>query len=308
MTVSTYLCRVLGEQPQRVQRLHDTTQRRMKAHGLAIHLPVALWAITGYLIAARVFNLDSATAAGVSAFCALLIYLVERLVLATPKSWVVNTGRLVIGTVIAILGASAVDLVVFEREVTLQLRAAGEARITAEFDAALAEQRRTVAQRKADWMKAQEAANCEANGTCGSRVRSLGPIHRELTRQATALRQDYDAAQARLEAIDRERTAALSRWRNSPQALEEAGLLSRVKALHDYTMGDPMALTAWSLFFLLVLSLELTVVFAKLVFGETVDDELDRIREEVSRHKASSYLEAVRSPMADARRLLETAA
>jgi hypothetical protein len=57
----------------------------------------------------------------------------------------------------------------------------------------------------------------------------------------------------------------------------------------------------------LVHFMELTVVFAKLVFGETVDDRTDRIREQFSRHKAESYLESVTSPLAGAHGLLESA-
>jgi hypothetical protein len=100
----------------------------------------------------------------------------------------------------------------------------------------------------------------------------------------------------------------LDTWRNSPQALDEAGLLSRLEALHAYTVANPTALAAWCLFFVLVLSMELMVVFAKLVFTETVDDELDRIREQLSRHKAQSYLDAMTSPVAGAQRWLESVA
>jgi hypothetical protein len=208
--------------------------------------------------------------------------------------------------VISVLGASAVDLVIFEREIVLQLRVTGQARITAEYDLALAQQQAVVSQKKADWMTAQTAANCEADGTCGSRVRSVGPVYQKLAQQAQLLRQDYDRAHARLDALAVERQAALHAWRDSPKALEEAGLLSRVDALHHYTMNNTAALVAWLLFFVLVLSMELMVVFVKLVFGETVDDRLERIREQLSRHKAESYLEAMTSPLAGARGLLES--
>ena len=56
---------------------------------------------------------------------------------------------------------------------------------------------------------------------------------------------------------------------------------------------------------MLVLFFELMVVLTKLVFGETVDDELDQIREQISQQKARSYMETVTSPMASAKRLLE---
>ena len=306
MNISNYLCMVVGETPDRVARLHESTRRRMKTFAIALHIPVVLWAVTGFVIASRVFHLSNWESAGIAAFCSGLIYLLERLVLATPKAWFVNVGRLVIGLVISVLGASAVDLVIFEREIVLQLRVTGQARITAEYDLALAQQRAVVSQKKADWMTAQNAANCEADGTCGSRVRSVGPVYQKLAQQAQLLRQDYDLAHARLDALAVERQAALHAWRESPKALEEAGLLSRVDALHHYTMNNTAALVAWLLFFVLVLSMELMVVFVKLVFGETVDDRLERIREQLSRHKAESYLEAMTSPLAGARGLLES--
>ncbi len=301
MNISNYLCMVVGETPDRVARLHESTRRRMKTFAIALHIPVMLWAVTGFVIASRVFHLTNWESAGIAAFCSGLIYLLERLVLATPKAWFVNVGRLVIGLVISVLGASAVDLVIFEREIALQLRVTGQARITAEYDLALAQQQAVVSQKKADWMTAQTAANCEADGTCGSRVRSVGPVYQKLARQAQLLRQDYDRAHTRLEALALERQTALDAWRESPKALEEAGLLSRVDALHQYTMNNTAALVAWLLFFVLVLSMELMVVFVKLVFGETVDDRLERIREQLSRHKAESYLEAMTSPLAGAR-------
>ena len=84
--------------------------------------------------------------------------------------------------------------------------------------------------------------------------------------------------------------------------------MSRLEALHQYTTHNTMARVAWLLFFALVLSFELMVVIAKLVFGETVDDEIGRIREEIIRHKAREHGKSATAPGADVRRLLERTA
>jgi hypothetical protein len=154
------------------------------------------------------------------------------------------------------------------------------------------------------YLKAQEAANCEANGTCGSKLRSVGPVYRELARQAELLRQEYMAAQAQLSAATQNKAQALAQWRATPPTGDKAGLLARVQALHAYTAHNTAALVAWVLFFTLVLFFELMVVLSKLVFGDTVDDELDRIRERISQQKARDYMEAVTSPVAGARALI----
>lgn len=304
MTTSSYLCQIVGESPERVARFHPSSVKRLKAFAIAIHIPVLLWAVTGYVIASQIFMLQTWGAAAVAGFCAGLIYLVERIVLATPKVWYVNISRVLIGVVISVLGASTVDLVIFDREVTQQLQVSGEERIRAEYDATANTQRQVLVQKKTDWLAAQDAANCEANGTCGSKVRSVGPVYRELSRQAEVLHLEYTAAQSELAHINNQRMQAVAQWRAKPDVVVQAGLLSRVEALHQYTLRNTAALVAWFLFFLLVLFFELMVVFAKLVFGDTVDDELDRIREHISQQKARAYMEAVTSPVASAKTLL----
>jgi hypothetical protein len=302
--ISSYLCHVVGETPQRAACFHASTVRRTKAFAIAIHIPVLLWGVTGFVIASRIFNQSDAVATSVALFCSGLIYLVERLVLATPKVWFVNVSRVFIGLVISILGASTVDLVMFEREISEQLLISGENTLLAEHAALLAVHAQDVGQKKADWLKIQEAANCEANGTCGSKLRSVGPVYRELARQAELLRQEYMAAQNQLAIATQNKSQALAQWRAAPPTGEKAGLLARVQALHEYTTQNTAALLAWILFFTLVLFFELMVVLSKLVFGDTVDDELDSIRERISQQKARDYLEAVTSPVAGARALI----
>ena len=305
MTISNYLCHVVGEQPSRVARFHTSTLRRTKAFAIAIHIPVLMWAVTGFVIASQIFKFENLSSGAVAFFCAGLIYLVERLVLATPKAWYVNLARVLIGFVIAILGASAVDLVIFDREVTQQLLQTGEDRLRAEHDHIAGVQKQTVEQKKTDWLNAQNAANCEANGTCGSKLRSVGPVYRELARQANLLRIEYMAAQQQLVQLDEKKAMAITLWRAAPEVTDKAGLLARVAALHEYTNNNTSAFMAWVLFFMLVLFLELMVVLSKLVFGETVDDELDRIREQISQKKARDYMLAVTSPVMDARTLID---
>jgi len=306
MSSCNYLCHIVGEPIERARRHHPSTQKRMKAFAIAIHIPVILWAVTGYMIASRVFRLDATNAAALAAFCAGLIYLVERLVLSAPKAWHVNMGRVAIGIVIAVLGASTIDLVIFDREVEHQLRQAGLAKLKQEYETAIANQSQVVSRTRADWLKAQEDANCEANGTCGSKIRSTGPVYRQLARQAELLRTDHAAAQSRLDELTKEKTTALAEWGSSATAVGRAGLLTRIEALHQYTMENKTAFIAWLLFFLLLLFFELIVVFVKLVFGETVDDKIDIIREQISHQKAADYMEAMTSPLGAARKLVET--
>ena len=177
-------------------------------------------------------------------------------------------------------------------------------RLSVEYDKQIQHESELLAKKKEDWLEAVDAANCEANGTCGSKVRSVGPIYRELTRQAELLHRDYQVTHESLVDLNNRKSKALADWQAQPPSVDKAGLLARVQALHNYTVANTAAMVAWSLFFILVLFLEMTVVLSKLVFGETVDDELDRMRERISQQKAQDYMEAMISPLAPARALL----
>ncbi len=101
-----------------------------------------------------------------------------------------------------------------------------------------------------------------------------------------------------------EKTQSIKDFRASSSAFEQAGLLTRIQALHEYNMNNTAALVAWLLFFLLILFFELMVVLVKIMFGKTVDDQIERVREAVSAHKASAYEDAMTSPLKNAKQLL----
>jgi len=84
--MNTYFRILLGEPKNRVLHLHQSTLNRLKTFAIAIHIPIALWATTGYVIAARIFEFEQKPALLVSGFCACLVYLIERLVLSSPKN------------------------------------------------------------------------------------------------------------------------------------------------------------------------------------------------------------------------------
>jgi hypothetical protein len=303
--ISPYFCYIIGESPERASRFHNSTIKRTEAFAIAIHIPVFVWAVTGYLIAQGVFGLERSLSVSIALACGLLVYLVERLVLSTPKARIMTFGRLVIGLVIALLGASAVDLVIFEREIEQQLVVSKRQTLEQSHQKIIALESDLVQGKKVLWQKAQETANCEANGTCGSRIRSVGPVYRELARQADFLRAEYVAASSNLDALKKAKEDALASFEKNPPSSRDSGLLSRVQALHEYLESNFLAFIAWLLFFLLVLFFELMVVFCKMLFGETVDDELDQIRETISQEKARNYRDAVVNPQAGALALID---
>lgn len=294
MNITNYMFHIVGENPENLKKWHRVTIDRTRAFAIAIHIPVMLWALTGYVIASTIFALDTTPSMVIAAFCSLLIYLIERIIIATPKNGYVNLMRFLIGIVMAILGASAVDLVIFDREVSYQLKKDEEVRIINDFDAQINQQTQILQINKNDWLKAQSAANCEANGECGSKTKKLGPIYQALKNQASLLQADYAKAQSQLEILKEDKEHKLISARKN--IIGESGLLARIEALHNYTMENIAALVAYALFFALILFFELIVVLAKWVFGETVDDRIEKAREVLTENKVKTYQETMSSP------------
>lgn len=302
--LSNYFCAVIGEHPARTARWHASTIRRAQAFALAIHIPVILWALSGYLSAKTVFHMSDYSAIFVGGACAFLIYLVERVVLATPKGLLVTLLRVSMGLVIAALGSITLDLVIFQKEIDQQLKLQAEQQLKNAHRSARADLLAVLDQKKNDWQTTQNAANCEANGSCGSGLRSVGPVYKELALQAEFLKAEYLTAQNRLYELEQEQGTEIRAFKVSAEPTAQAGLLARVIALHQVVENDVSALFAWCLFFVLLLMFELLVVVCKLLFKETVDDELDRQRELITRRKAIAYVDAITSPVAQARQLL----
>lgn len=302
--MTKYLCLLIGEDCKMLRTFHRSTVERIQAFGLAIHIPIALWAVTSYVVATQIFDLSHESALIACFFCCLIIFLLERLILAVPKTWLVCVLRLGIGILVALLAASMFDLVIFKKEIASSLNSRAEKRITLEFEGRLARLDATVLLKKKDWRQAQEKANCEANGTCGSGKPSVGPIYREMARQAETLHQEYLSATQGYARLDEEREMALKQLYVKAQA--EAGLLERMEALLEYVERKPHAQAFWGMLFALVLALEMVVVFTKSAFsGETVDDQIKRVREEASRLQAQRYLESLTNPAERARVMLD---
>ena len=305
--ISPYLCHVIGERPERAARFHESTIRRTKTFAIAIHIPVLLWVVTSFLIADRVFELNDTTSACIAIGSGSLIYLIERLVLSTPKIFAMNAARLVIGIVIALLGASTVDLVIFEREIHEQLAVSKKGELEERYVDQIESLSREVDSKRSDWKEAHANASCEANGTCGSGVRSVGPIYRALARHAGTLRQDLDSSERALASLKATMKEEMTSLDQSPTLVSSAGLLSRVQALHEYIIGNVWAMVTWSCFFILILSFELMVVFCKMIFPRTVDDEIEEVRESISQEKVRRYQEAISDPTARAMALIDQA-
>lgn len=282
--MNNYLFKIIGEDPVHCQNLQRSTISRIKAFAIAIHIPVLIWSIVSFLISVKVFHIGALYSAIISFIAAGIIYLVERIVLASPKGLLISVIRLILGFIIGFLGASAVDLVIFNKEINHQLRKNEIQVINFQTNEAINSQQNEVNNRYQLWQRAKDAAKCEANGTCGTGKANLGPVYKELNAYAEIVRQDYLAAQNKLDQINQSKNKKIEDSKN--YSVEDAGLLIQIEALHNYISQNRSAKLAYLLFFLMILSFELVTIFVKSVFKETADDHVERARESIIIAKA----------------------
>lgn len=304
MSISNYLCHVIGEHPQELRQLSKSTITRAKTSAIAIHVPVVLWAASGFLIAYNLFKLSTPVSIVISVACSGLVYLLERIVLAAPRGGWTKYARIFIGLITALLGTLMVDLVIFDREIAEQLGRAGEVRIAQEYATRRAAETVVANARDQEWLAAEQRAECEANGTCGSGVRSTGPVYKELKRHADVLHQEYVDATVQLENLTQEETQTITQWRTNGHPTDSAGLLARSQALHQVLADNSEAKIWWVIMFLFVATLEMMVVLVKLAFKPTVDDERAERKEAYAVNRIKDILAIAGGPDGEAHSML----
>ncbi len=283
---------VRGEVPEQGIGSFRSTRQRRTATICAVQLPLIIWALCAYMLASQLFGLSMWPSLAVAAGCAYVIFLVEKLVLSTPRTKWMFLARFVLTLLMSALGACVFDLVIFEKDI--------KAELSAKAAAAYAQKMQPEVERKADEVQAKDEArkaaldkaNCEADGTCGSRKRSPGPIWRELMRQAEEKREEYVTAAAELEELKAQVKADAAGA--GERAVQEAGVLKRLQALHDYIGANKPAMAWWVVLFLVIMLLEASVLLAKYAGGKSIDEKLHEIREDMILQRAGRHAQMLR--------------
>ncbi|MFM7345690.1 MAG: DUF4407 domain-containing protein, partial [Tagaea sp.] len=243
----------------------------------ALQLPVIIWAVSSYAIARHIFDLGVMASLAAGAGIGYLVFVVERMIIATPKNAWMLFARLVLTLVMSLLGASALDIVLFKKDIEVRLRASAATAYLTKRQLEITAQETDVNNKRSAWQDALTVANneaaCRGSPRCG-----VGPITRQLLAQAERKRTDYEEAERALSTL----RAEIEQGSNSAgeAAPLNAGVLQRVTGLSDFIRDNPPALAFWIAFLILIVMLEASVLIAKYAGGEALDERVHRLREE----------------------------
>jgi hypothetical protein len=259
--MSAYIFNVIGEDSYELPYLHKSTISRIKAYAIAIHIPVIIWFIVSFLIAKNIFHLSLFLSFGISFFASSLIYLLERLVLASPKGFGIALIRIILGLAIGYMGAKSVDLVIFNKEIVQQLKVNSNNKINNAYNQQILTNEIDINNKYQLWQNARQASIGEADGTGGTKIKNVGPIFKQKAEYAETLRLDYiktkDAMDALIQTKNKEISESIS------TSVESAGLLNQIEALEDFLSKNKTAKNVYWLFFIIIMAFELSTIYVK---------------------------------------------
>lgn len=297
-----------GDGPAARARMRPASARRTVAYAFAVPLPMAVWAFGGYVVASSIFQLAEVGSWVIAGVSACLVLSIERILIATGPGLSMNVARVTLAVVMASLGATLLDTIVFSREITQVLRQQMVQKESARFDALIA----TAVARQQDarerWLAAEGSAAAELDGTGGSRRRVTelknAPIYMEKRAHADRLRTDYERQERDVTDLERQREAALGRVLTTDVAIREAGLLARIVALQEFLVQNAAAKLIWAAFFFLMMFIETLVLLVKVAFGESIEERLARQAAELDEHSANLMVKAMLADHAQARKMI----
>jgi hypothetical protein len=299
-----FFSRLLGEEPGRTARYYPGSRRRIHMLGTAMLIPVVLWFVSTLLLVSEVMQKPWYIALLAAAIAAMLILMIERAIVMAPgKNNALLGFRLILGVLIASLGAMCIDEVVFKEDIdqkvaVLNMEMADQAARASEAIAlpALQQQEARVAQAYTHWQLALEEARREADGTGGSGRARVGRIAYMKQQHADKLEEHYLRAQQQLESLQQQIRQEAGDVRTAIAGTAQPhGLLIRIRALFALIFEDGFVMFFYVLFTLFFFCLEFIVILLKMTAPPTTDEQLEVEAEALLLHRARRTAERARA-------------
>lgn len=292
-------CKIVGADHRILVQSGPESRKKVVLLGNAILIPVFLWMATGYLLAHEVLKKDFNTSILCSLFCSVLIFLVERQILMAKGNWQQTIIRIVLGFCMAAVGSIALDEIIFEYDIDLQVQVNKNRFIDNELEVFKSSMDKNYLKlntdaenAKKDWKKALGNAISEADGTGGSGKKGVSAITNLKLTTAGSLSSDYQIIANKLEAFKKERANKLEiKEKELSCAFNPHSLLIRIKAMYDLVVHNTAMLIVYLLFSVILFILEFIVIITKGAVGTTTYDRKMNLIEEIGKFKTAQLLE-----------------
>lgn len=286
-------CLITGDNYQMVKNETPNSRKKVSVMATVLFIPVILWFINGYFLVNEILEGSFYNALLAGAIMSFIIFLIERAIVMATNSILMSVFRIMLGFIIACLGAIVLDEIVFKEDIAQQMveikmatHLAHQSKTDSLYMAELDRLQKEVVAKNQIWQIALGDVQKEADGTGGSGSRGLGPVAQLKINLANSKEQGYLASKAELTALQ----SRIGEEKTENKALvdksmKESALLNRIKALFQLVMNDPYMMVIYILFTLGILFLEFMVVIIKMSWPKTTYEKRLALLEEIAEKK-----------------------
>jgi len=268
--------------------------------GTLMLIPVSLWTISGFYIGYNLLGASLVSSIIGGLFVGLLILIIDKSFLATPKESVsqwLKGFRIVFAVIATILGSIALDLMFFSgdleeyrtklsadilREKTEEYLKNNNNQIT-ELTNSISQQKEIVEASKIDWKK-------EVDGSSGSGHVGVGKIafikERIFRSDSTKLAQ----MEANLDLTKKNLNKEAVLYGQKMADKNSNALLSKITDLHDFILSSGLSTFFYSLFFLAVFSLEIFFLITKSSTADSLFEKMLYAEEKVGERRLQTMM------------------
>ncbi|MBA3286210.1 MAG: DUF4407 domain-containing protein [Nitrosopumilus sp.] len=253
--------------------VEDTPKSKQKVALMAnaLLLPVIIWAINGYLLTKQVLEASQGIAIFTGFICAFVIFLVERIIIMSNSNKGMKQLRILLGICVALLGAMALDEVIFKNDIDHQInknkeqyaeKRATEVGINFDKVNRMEERIQSIIQGKSNISAAEQIAINEMDGK-GSGLRGVGKIAQTKMDIAANRKNEVELEKNSYDSLILAKTAAMSLAKDEAKTEFRDGLMIRLKALFQLVFSDLGMAIAYILLTVLMFCIEFIVVLVK---------------------------------------------
>ncbi len=281
-------CLLTGYNCSLLRQCSEASYKKLKRYMASMLLVMIIWMAVGYFFSKEYFKLDTYQALGAGIGAAFIAMLVERvIILSVGKNLADVLLRIFLGIVMAVIGATVIDQVIFREDIQKAKTFAIQAEVDSLVPFKTKEIRREIAQldstialkesEKSALLQELSRKPVIAVPTVTTVRDSTGKIIRKTVTTKRMENPQFEV----LKNIDRnikqlkERRMTLEdKWFNIRNELENElkerkGFLDELKLLKKVIFDDRMALGFWVSWFLLLFVIELLVALTKVFFKKT---------------------------------------
>ncbi|HMQ68888.1 MAG TPA: DUF4407 domain-containing protein [Ignavibacteria bacterium] len=292
-------CLITGEDYNLVKNETPESRKKISMFAMLIFLPVILWCIQGYLIVTLIMKGTFLSAILTSVTAGLMVFIIERSIIMSNGGKPVFITRLILGLLIAVIGAITIDEVFFRNDIDRQLeenkRYYAAEEINKWEDANVSKvnlQDQITTEADSHRWEALQIYLDEINGTGGTGNKGFAMVAKEKNKIYENLNSVYEYEKSKLDITRDEFEAGKTEFRDKLENMSDDGLLlHRIQAMFDLLLKNKVMLIFCSVFTLVFLIIELLVVILKISSKKSHHEIMNEMKESIGASRIKRFVE-----------------